>query len=54
MAASALFREESRGAHFRTDFPETDDARFRGHTLLEGGIPRLADTERPVAVEARC
>jgi L-aspartate oxidase len=54
MAASALFREESRGAHFRTDFPKTDDARFRGHTLLEGGKPRLADTECPVAVETRC
>src|SRR5216683_1594279 len=33
MAAGALFREESRGGHFRTDFPETDDARFLGHTL---------------------
>jgi L-aspartate oxidase len=54
MAASALFREESRGAHFRTDFPKTDDARFRGHTLLEAGRPRLADTECPVAVETRC
>ena len=54
MAASALFREESRGAHFRTDFPKTDDARFRGHTLLEGGEPRLVDTECPVAVETRC
>jgi L-aspartate oxidase len=54
MAASALFREESRGAHFRTDFPEADDARFRGHTLLEGGRPRLAGTECPVAVETRC
>ena len=35
MARCALFREESRGAHFRTDFPERDDARFLGHTLLE-------------------
>jgi L-aspartate oxidase len=54
MAASALFREESRGAHFRTDFPTPDDARFLGHTLLEGGRPRLADVECPVAVETRC
>ena len=54
MAASALFREESRGAHFRTDFPRADEARFRGHTLLQGGRPRLADTECPVAVETRC
>jgi L-aspartate oxidase len=41
MAAGALFREESRGAHFRTDFPETDDARFLGHTLLTNDGPRL-------------
>jgi L-aspartate oxidase len=54
MAASALFREESRGAHFRTDFPRLDDARFRGHTLLEGGRPRLVDAECPVAMETRC
>ena len=53
MAASALFREESRGAHFRTDFPQTDDARFRGETLHERGA-RLADVEAPVPASARC
>ncbi len=26
----ALMREESRGAHFRSDFPQTDDPRWRG------------------------
>ena len=50
MAVSASFREESRGAHYRTDFPHTDDARFRGHTLLEGGHPRLAEVEMPTGV----
>jgi L-aspartate oxidase len=50
MALSALFREESRGGHFRTDFPSPDDRRFRGHTLLEGGQPRLADVEMPLGV----
>jgi succinate dehydrogenase / fumarate reductase flavoprotein subunit len=32
-AASALHRTESRGAHFREDFPERDDARWLNHTL---------------------
>ncbi len=32
---SALFREESRGGHYRVDFPETDSA-WRCHTLVEG------------------
>lgn len=33
----ALLREESRGGHFREDFPETDDARWRKHILFERG-----------------
>jgi len=53
MAACARFREESRGSHYRTDFPRPDD-RFRGHTLLEGGAPHLADVEAPIAERARC
>jgi L-aspartate oxidase len=48
MASSALFREESRGAHYRTDFPASDDRRFLGHTLLEDARPRLADVEMPL------
>lgn len=32
VARGALWREESRGGHFRTDFPETDD-RFRVHSI---------------------
>jgi fumarate reductase flavoprotein subunit len=30
---SALRREESRGAHQRTDFPARDDRRFLAHSL---------------------
>jgi L-aspartate oxidase len=32
----ALAREESRGAHFRNDFPQRDDARFGTHSHLAG------------------
>jgi L-aspartate oxidase len=31
---SALARTESRGAHFRNDFPKRDDARFQKHSIL--------------------
>ena len=31
MIWAALQREESRGVHFRSDFPQRDDARWRTH-----------------------
>ncbi len=33
MVAGALARQESRGAHFRTDFPKRDDKNWLRHTL---------------------
>ncbi|MCA1566357.1 MAG: L-aspartate oxidase [Acidobacteria bacterium] len=33
VARAALWREESRGAHFRYDFPAPDDARWRVHSI---------------------
>lgn len=36
---SALAREESRGAHFRNDFPQRDDAQFAKHSLVVGDAP---------------
>jgi len=33
---SALAREESRGAHYRNDFPKRDDAQFSKHSVVLG------------------
>jgi L-aspartate oxidase len=33
---SALAREESRGAHYRNDFPKRDDAQFAKHSVVRG------------------
>lgn len=34
IARSSLWREESRGAHFRTDFPARDDEHWRVHSII--------------------
>ncbi len=36
VARSALAREESRGAHYRTDFPDHNDAKFKKHSVMAG------------------
>jgi len=37
IVASAMAREESRGAHYRNDFPQRDDERFGKHSVVAQG-----------------
>lgn len=41
IARAALAREESRGAHYRLDFPATNDSRFRKHSIIRGETIRF-------------
>jgi len=37
MARAAQMRQESRGVHFRSDFPDTDDENFKKHIAIKRG-----------------
>ena len=48
---SALAREESRGAHYRNDFPQRDDLHFAQHSIVRSG--RITFEPMSVSVLAR-
>ncbi|MHB0871704.1 MAG: succinate dehydrogenase flavoprotein subunit [Chloroflexota bacterium] len=50
VVTGALAREESRGAHYREDFPKRDDARFLAHTLASRVNGRVEIAYKPVSI----
>jgi succinate dehydrogenase / fumarate reductase flavoprotein subunit len=48
VAIGAVARRESRGSHFRTDFPRRDDAVFLNHTLTRMTDGRVQISYQPV------
>jgi len=48
--ASALHRQESRGAHFREDFPQRDDSNFLKHTMAYYSPEGIEIKSRPVTI----
>ena len=51
IVAGALAREESRGAHYRTDFEKRDDVNWLAHTLIlkaSGGMLNIS--KKPITI----
>lgn len=50
IVAGALARTESRGAHYRSDFPQRDDVQWLRHTLTRRAAGALVLTYEPVRI----
>jgi succinate dehydrogenase / fumarate reductase flavoprotein subunit len=54
LVVSARARNESRGGHFREDYPHRDDVNFMRHTIAYRLVdPNAPDPEHPAAVSIR-
>jgi len=49
IARSAQARTESRGAHYRKDFPAADNANWKNHTIAKLSQGSVQIEKRPVA-----
>lgn len=50
LTRAALFREESRGTHFREDFPEPDDINWLAHTMIRKEGKQMMVSKIPVVL----
>jgi len=47
---SSLQRKESRGAHYRSDYPERNDEKWLVHTLVSATSEGLKEEYKPVSI----
>ena len=51
LTRAALYREESRGTHFREDFPQRDDANWLVHTMIRKNGNQMQISRAPVVLD---